>query len=70
MQTSPPIDHLGSPSCLAGEDLGSRNSVAVEVVVDVGGISRIRRLNVSWDLDRGRCRLGAAASNLELSASN
>ena len=58
---------LPSPS-LAGCNLGSRDSVAVEVVVDVGSVARVGRLDVSRNLGCGRESLGTAASNLELSA--
>lgn len=48
--------------------LGSGNNVAVEVVVDIGSVSAISRLDVSGNLS-GRRRLpAAAASDLELSA--
>jgi hypothetical protein len=35
---------------LIGGDLGSWNNVAVEVVVDVCRVTRVRALDVSWDL--------------------
>jgi hypothetical protein len=54
-------------SDLAGADSRAGNSVAVEVAVDVGGVTRVSALDVSGDLDTGE-DLGAAASDLDLGA--
>lgn len=53
---------------LACSHLGSRNDVAVEVVVDVRGVSRVRRLNMAGDLHRGRQGRRSTSSDLNLSA--
>ena len=53
---------------LTGRNLRSRNSVAVEVVVDVGSVARVSCLDVAWDLGSGREGLGAATSDLDLGA--
>lgn len=51
---------------LAGGDLRSRNRVAVEVVVDVGSVARVGRLNVSRNLCSGREGLASATSDLQV----
>jgi hypothetical protein len=53
---------------LARERLRAGNGVAVEVVVDVGGVTRVRRLDVSGNLDGRRTSSAAATSDLELGA--
>jgi hypothetical protein len=55
-------------SSLVCSDLGSGNNVALEVVVDVGSVTRIGRLDMARDLgDRGRATW-AATGDLELRA--
>jgi hypothetical protein len=53
---------------LASRNLRSRNSVAVKVAVDVGGVAGVGRLDVSRDLSGGREGLASAASDLDLRA--
>lgn len=53
---------------LVRRDLRSGNSVALEVVVNIGSVTGVSRLYVSWDLD---CRVGVSistAGDLDLSA--
>ena len=69
-----PLSQMVSPSPphptppLAGRDLRSGDCVAVEVVVDVGSVSRVGGLDVAGDLGGRGHRLGASTSNLDLSA--
>lgn len=53
---------------LVSGDLGAGNDVGLEVVVDVGGVARVSRLDVSWDLDSGAWVARATSGNLELRA--
>lgn len=53
---------------LASRNLRPRNDVAVEVVVNVGGVAGVGRLDVSGDLGGGREGLASAASDLDLRA--
>jgi hypothetical protein len=53
---------------LVGGDLGARNSVALEVAVDVGSVARVGGLDVSRDLGGRRGLAAAATSDLELGA--
>lgn len=52
---------------LASGNLRSRNRVAVEVVVDVGSVARVGRLDVSRDLSGRREGLASATSDLQVS---
>lgn len=56
---------ISSPT-LAGRNLGTRNSVARELIVNVGSIARISSLDVSWDLSRWCKALGAPARDAYL----
>lgn len=53
---------------LASRNLRPGNDVAVEVVVNVGGVAGVGRLDVSGDLGGGREGLASAASDLDLRA--
>lgn len=53
---------------LVGCDLGSGNNVALEVVVDVGSVTRVGALDVARDLRNGRRVARATTGDLELSA--
>lgn len=61
-------DVLHSTLCLAGRDLRSRHNVAVEVVVDVGGVPGVGRLDMSRNLGGRGEGLGATTGDLDLSA--
>lgn len=64
--------HFLAPlSYLMRPHLRSRNSIAVEAIVDVGGVPRISRLNVARDGDRqgpaaAACQLNLHARDVEL----
>jgi len=53
---------------LVGSDLGSWNSVAVKVAVDVGSVTGVGGLDVSGNLDSGRGVARATTSDLDLCA--
>lgn len=55
---------------LAGRNLGARDSVACEAVVDVGSVAGIGCLDVSRDLSSGCKSLRSTTSDLDLSARN
>ena len=68
MQASPMP--FNDNSHLASRNSRSRNDVGLEVVVDVGSVARVGRLDVSGNLSSGRQGFGATAGDLELGASN
>ena len=65
---APNPSHIQIYLRLVGGDLGTGNSVGVEVGVDVRGVARVSALDVAGDLSSGRGLSGAAASDLDLSA--
>jgi hypothetical protein len=46
-------EEVGFATISVCSDLRARNNVALEVVVDVGGVTRVGGLDVAWDLDSG-----------------
>jgi len=63
-----PAHALWFKAHLVGSDLGSWNSVAVEVAVDVCGVAGVCGLDVSGNLDSGRGVARASTSDLDLCA--
>jgi len=68
--TKLPASNAGPNLFLVSGDLWSGNNVALEVVVDVGGVTRVSGLDVAWDLGRNRGLAGTSSSNLDLRARN
>jgi hypothetical protein len=58
---------MASPHPLAGADLGPRYCIAIEVVVDVGSVTRVSRLDVSRNAHSAEA-LAASSSDLDLRA--
>jgi len=64
-----PTHHFLAPlSYLTSPHLRPRDSIAAEVIVDVGGVPRISRLNVAWNGDRRGPAAAATARQLDLRA--
>lgn len=65
---APNPSHIQTYLRLVGGDLGTGNSVGVEVGVDVRGVAGVGALDMAGDLGSGRGLSAASSSDLDLSA--